>query len=402
MADELDQKIPLIAKLLLVVLSSRAAEGEWSNAFEALLRILKEVDPGGHALVERITTPPITEEDMKLIFDAGRQAERATLEQHRGAAAPAPFFSNNGLGNVGRSSIYSFEDHDRVAGRDVFNGQRWVDIANHCAANLNRIPNRHHGFVEGMSDQLAYGTISGKQAKYLHSLFGNISEEESDQWPIHSSINSSPAYLRSRMSRAEIWCLRSMRPPVESKPGTPPRICKVRCSTRLPAIGSLDVQAVYFRGAAAINAECKASNWLSNPAKLAAFMTGVTCRAGLTQITRVLDHVLRESNQRKIGALVYVGDDCEEPREHLVPLARRLADLKIPIFLFQEGRNPESEMIFRELAQVTGGAFCRFDQNSSKQLGELLRAVAAFAVGGVLALEKQGSDAARLLLRQIR
>ena len=150
------------------------------------------------------------------------------------------------------------------------------------------------------------------------------------------------------------------------------------------AIGSLDVQAVYFRGAAAINAECKASNWLSNPAKLAAFMTGVTCRAGLTQITRVLDHVLRESNQRKIGALVYVGDDCEEPREHLVPLARRLADLKIPIFLF------------------TGGAFCRFDQNSSRQLGELLRAVAAFAVGGVRALEKQGSDAARLLLRQIR
>ena len=168
------------------------------------------------------------------------------------------------------------------------------------------------------------------------------------------------------------------------------------------SIGSLDVQAVYFRGATAINAECKASNWLSNPAKLAAFMTGVTCRAGLTQITRVLDHVLRESNQRKIGALVYVGDDCEEPREHLVPLARRLSDLKIPIFLFQEGRNPESEMIFRELAQVTGGAFCRFDQNSSRQLGELLRAVAAFAVGGVRALEKQGSDAARLLLRQIR
>ena len=162
MPDNLDQKIPLIAKLLLVVLSPAAAEGDWSNAFEALLRTLKEVDPGGHALVERITTPPITEADMKLIFDAGRQAERAT---------PAPFFSDNGLGNVGRSSIYSFEDHDRVAGRDVFNGQRWVDIANHCAANLNRIPNRHHGFVEGMSDRLAYGTITGKQAKYLHSLF---------------------------------------------------------------------------------------------------------------------------------------------------------------------------------------------------------------------------------------
>lgn len=167
----IDLKIALIAKLMLVVLSPAAADGEWANAWTALSRILEVADPGGHVLVERITTPPITEEDMKLIFDAGRQAERATLEQHRGAAAPAPFFSNNGLGNVGRSNIYSFDDHDRVAGRDVLNGQRWVDIANHCAANLNCIPDRHHGFVEGMSDQLAYGTISGKQAKYLHSLF---------------------------------------------------------------------------------------------------------------------------------------------------------------------------------------------------------------------------------------
>ena len=168
------------------------------------------------------------------------------------------------------------------------------------------------------------------------------------------------------------------------------------------SIGLLNVQAVYFRGTAGVDAACKASNWLSDPVKLAAYMTGVTCRAGLTQIVRVLDHVLRESNQRKIGALVYVGDCCEEPRDHLVPLARRLADQNIPIFIFQEGLDPQAEMIFREIAQVTKGAFCRFDQNSSKQLGELLRAVAAFAVGGVLALEKQGSDAARLLLRQIR
>ena len=61
-------------------------------------------------------------------------------------------------------------------------------------------------------------------------------------------------------------------------------------------------------------------------------MTGVQCRRRTTQIARVLDHTLRESNQRKIGALVYVGDCCEEPREHLVPLARRLADLEYSRF----------------------------------------------------------------------
>jgi hypothetical protein len=168
------------------------------------------------------------------------------------------------------------------------------------------------------------------------------------------------------------------------------------------AIGTLDVQAVYFRGAHNIDAECKASNWMSNPKQLAAYMTGVTCKGGLTQISRVLDHVLRESNQRKIGALVYVGDCCEEPREHLVPLARRLADLGIPIFVFQEGHDPEAEPIFREITQITKGAFGRFDQSSSKILGELLKAVAVFTTGGVAALERQGSEAAKLLLRQVR
>lgn len=168
------------------------------------------------------------------------------------------------------------------------------------------------------------------------------------------------------------------------------------------AIGGLDVMAVYFRGSTNIDAECKASNWMSDPTRLAAYMTGIRCRAGLTQLVRVLDLALRESDKRKIGAMVYVGDDLEEPREHLVPLARRLADLGIPVFIFQEGNNPEAEMVFREITQVTKGAYQRFDQNSSKQLGELLRAVAAFAVGGVAALEKQGSEAAKLLLGQIR
>lgn len=168
------------------------------------------------------------------------------------------------------------------------------------------------------------------------------------------------------------------------------------------AIGSLDVQAVYFRGTGNVDAECKASNWLSDPVKLAAYMTGVTCRAGLTQITRVLDHTLRESDHRKIGALVYVGDCCEEPRDHLAPLARRLADINIPIFVFQEGPDLEAELAFRELAQITHGAFQRFDAGSAKQLGELLRAVAAFAVGGIAALEQQSSAAAARLLGQVR
>jgi hypothetical protein len=168
------------------------------------------------------------------------------------------------------------------------------------------------------------------------------------------------------------------------------------------SIGTLDVQTVFFRGSAHVDAECKSSNWLSDPIKLAAFMNGVVCRAGLTQWVRVFDHTLRETNQRKVHALVLVGDTVEEPRDHLLPLARRLADANVPVFAFHEGHDPEAEAAFKEIAQVTGGAYCKFDQSSSKQLGELLRAIAVFATGGRDALEAQGSAAARLLLGQIR
>ena len=168
------------------------------------------------------------------------------------------------------------------------------------------------------------------------------------------------------------------------------------------SIGVLDVQTLFFRGSQDIDAECKASGWMSDPIKLAAFMNGVVCRAGLTQWVRVFDHALRETNQRKIGALVLVGDSVEEPRDHLIPLARRLADANVPIFAFHEGHDGEAEAAFKEIAQVTRGAYCKFDQGSSKQLGELLRAIAVFATGGVTALEKQGSAAARLLLGQIK
>jgi hypothetical protein len=167
------------------------------------------------------------------------------------------------------------------------------------------------------------------------------------------------------------------------------------------AIGTLDVKLIFFRGTGR-DAECRASEWIGDPRRVASFMNGIRCRAGITQIGKLLEHVIREAGQRKISALVYIGDACEEPRNPLVLQARYLAELGVPIFIFQEGHDPEAEQAFRELAQITHGAFQRFDAGSAKQLGELLRAVAAFAVGGVAALEQQGSAAAKMLLGQVR
>ena len=59
---------------------------------------------------------------------------------------------------------------------------------------------------------------------------------------------------------------------------------------------------------------------------------------------------------------------------------------------------------FREIARLTGGAHATFDASAPHRLRELLGAVAAYAAGGLPALEKRakaGADAARLLLAQM-
>ena len=168
-------------------------------------------------------------------------------------------------------------------------------------------------------------------------------------------------------------------------------------------VGGLDVQLVYFRG----HRECRASRWVSDPAALARLMTTVDCHGGLTQIARVLAHARGESGERKVDALVYVGDCMEENIDDLCAKAGELALLGLPMFLFQEGHDVRAETAFRELARLTRGAYCRFDQGSARQLRELLTAVAAYAAGGRKALERladqsKAGSGARLLIEQIK
>ena len=125
---------------------------------------------------------------------------------------------------------------------------------------------------------------------------------------------------------------------------------------------------------------------------------------GFTQIRKVLAHARRESERKKINALVYVGDCMEEEIDHLAALAGELGILGVPVFMFQEGRDHKAETAFREIARLTKGAYCRFDAGSAAQLRELLRAVAAYAAGGRAALEDFGrrAGAGRLLLEQMK
>ena len=56
---------------------------------------------------------------------------------------------------------------------------------------------------------------------------------------------------------------------------------------------------------------------------------------------------------------------------------------------------------FREIARLSRGAYCRFNAGAAHELRELLRAVAAYAAGGMKALNdlsaRRNAGAVRLL-----
>ena len=167
------------------------------------------------------------------------------------------------------------------------------------------------------------------------------------------------------------------------------------------SIGGLEVQLVYYRG----HSECATSRWVADPSRLAGLMEKIDCRGGNTQIRRVLTHARAETQRAKVQAVVFVGDAMEESADALSVTAGELGLLGTRVFMFQEGDDPSVERTFREVARLSRGAYCRFSAGAAHELGELLRAAAAYAAGGLKALNdlsKQRHAGAVRLLAQLR
>jgi hypothetical protein len=157
----------------------------------------------------------------------------------------------------------------------------------------------------------------------------------------------------------------------------------------------LDVQLVFYRGID----ECRASAWVSDGRALNDLMKTVHCEAGETQIDRILNHARKEDLKRKVSAMAFIGDSCEENSDTLVITARKLS---LPVFLFQEGDDAHTAEIFGGIARATRGVHCQFDQGSAQQLAELLGAAAAYAAGGLKALGDLKGQTAIKLLEQLK
>ena len=165
----------------------------------------------------------------------------------------------------------------------------------------------------------------------------------------------------------------------------------------IPKDAALQVQLIYFRGLG----ECRASKWVLDAKALARLMSTISCQGGNTQIGRVFAHAREEHQKRRIHAVVYVGDAIEENVDALCAKAGELGLLGLPLFVFQEGRDPRVEAAFKEFARLSKGAYARFDSGAPQQLADLLKAVAAYASGGRALLKLQTNSAARALLTQI-
>jgi len=159
------------------------------------------------------------------------------------------------------------------------------------------------------------------------------------------------------------------------------------------AVGGLQIQLCFYRG----YQESRFSKWFVQSSQLHRAMCSVKCAGGLTQIQRMLRHAIDEHLSNAVSAIVFVGDCVEENPDLLCDLAGQLGIHSVPIFVFQEGYDPDAEPTFREIARLSGGAYSRFDHSSAQQLRDLLKAVAIFAAGGKKALLNYSNECPALL-----
>jgi hypothetical protein len=167
------------------------------------------------------------------------------------------------------------------------------------------------------------------------------------------------------------------------------------------AIGGLVMQLAYFRGVS----EFRAFEWVSDSARLVSFMGAIRCESGLSQIGKALAHAQAEAAKHKVDALAFVGDAIErvyDSPDLLCGQARALGAAGTRCFMFQEFDDPEAKRVFSEVAAASGGAFAKFQPGAAKEFAAMLKAVAAFAAGGIKALEGRRDGASTLLLTQIK
>jgi hypothetical protein len=149
----------------------------------------------------------------------------------------------------------------------------------------------------------------------------------------------------------------------------------------LRGIEGVEINMIYYRG----NNGPMATGWQKDPDKLVGTMNEVTCQSGSTEIVSSLDVVLQDKKNEP-GIVVLVGDAFEENKGALEAKAKQLKAQGVKVFAFQEGDDDRAKDAFSTVAEITGGAYAKFDNRMP--LNDLCTAVGTLATGGEEALKK--------------
>jgi hypothetical protein len=166
--------------------------------------------------------------------------------------------------------------------------------------------------------------------------------------------------------------------------------------------GELELSLASFGGE-----EVTFSPWTIDPARVRKVAAGLRCKAGYTQLLKVLRGVLEIDAVR---CVVHVGDMFEEDAHAAADMAAELARRGIRVIVlhdtslrganFSPEAHDDARAVFQMLAQRTGGVLLPFDITALEELAKLMEALAVLAVGGTEMLKEQEPvmPAARLLL----
>lgn len=147
-------------------------------------------------------------------------------------------------------------------------------------------------------------------------------------------------------------------------------------------LGGLSIQVCYYQG----YDRFEALPWHTDADTLRRAMGRIACVSGYTQLARTFRYAADENRCSAVNALVFIGDALEEDTEPLYALAGELGLRGVRIFMFQEGDDPTVNAVFQRIAELSAGAYARFDASSPDRLAQLLRAAAVYASGGIRAM----------------
>ena len=185
--------------------------------------------------------------------------------------------------------------------------------------------------------------------------------------PTRSEVDTFLADLKTRTSTSTHGRLIFALDATASREATWDTACTLQAEMFQEAgrLGSLEMQLVFYRGLG----ECRASRWLSDSTHLAKTMSQIMCRAGQTQIEKILAHAAKETKLLKVSALVFVGDALEESPDIVLSTASTLGRLGVPVFMFQEGHDREVEQTFQDITRLTHGGLLSLQPRGRPSIG---------------------------------